>query len=203
MVSVFLICAIISFSFVLAGKENEFQEMLKFFAEIEDEYSTVFADSNYTEIFSTKPGPWFLFLSDPRVQKSIISNPAWYMLGGEIEKNNWTVNIGKIDISKQNELRALFNAVKAPTFIYIDNGYYYTYNGPTEFEDLKRIIEEKTYLQYDRKIFITDLQPSYKMIAKYYYIEYTAAVIGGIFVVALALLHLPNICSKKSKEKKE
>ena len=91
----------------------------------------------------------------------------------------------------------------APTFIYIDNGYYYTYNGPTEFEDLKRIIEEKTYLQYDRKIFITDLQPSYKMIAKYYYIEYTAAVIGGIFVVALALLHLPNICSKKSKEKKE
>ena len=203
MVKLLIVCLIFSISFALPMPDLNMQEMLKVFSEMEDDNTIFIGDSNYTEILQSSSYPWFLFFADVRIQKSVLSNPVWVIFSEEVKEKNWRLNLGKIDIPTQEYLREYFRISKAPTFIYIDDGYYYVYDGSTEVEDFTRLIQEKTYLQYDRQLFITDTKDSYYKIAKKLYKENPAAVIGGLFVFALCLLHLPNICIKASKQKKE
>lgn len=200
----FLVVLLLAFPvFSLAPPEFSMQEMMKIFSEMTDENSISLTDSNYQEYLSNTTGPWFIFFHDSRVQKSVLGNPVWLIFGEEAQKENWEINFGRVDMSTEEGLRSHFRVSRPPTYLYIEGGYVYNYTGASEVEDFRRVFEQKTYLQYDRKPFsVHPPELTNILIFRRYFVQNPAIVIGGIFVAASILLRVPSWLSQKSDKKK-
>ena len=195
----FLVSSTLSFP----GSDMDMQEMLKIFSEMTDDNSVSLTDDNFRTLLNETSQPWFIFFYDVRSQKSVLSNPVWLIFGEDAKEANLQINLGKVDLATQEEVRNHFRINRPPAFLYIDQGYMYNYTGKTEMEDLMRVVTEKTYLQYDRKPFSPEVpQIGLPLKAKIYFVQNPAVVIGGIFVAVSVLLRIPGWLQKSKVKSK-
>ena len=182
--------------------EISMQEALKSFSDMQDENSKILKDSNYKQILANTSLPWYIFFHDSKRQKSILANPVWIIFGETAKERNWKINLARVEISTEPELRQVFRAFTAPSFYVLENGFAYHYTGPAEPEDFEKLFEKKIYLQYDRKLVNLQGTISYPFAAKRYFIENPVFVMVSIFFSSLSVLYLLLYLIKKQKKRK-
>jgi hypothetical protein len=186
--------------------DMDMNEIMRSFATLEDDISITLTNENFESTLLNSTGPWFIFFSEPRSRDSILKNPVWYIFGSNAKEANLTLNLGKVDMSTQENVRTRFKVYYFPMFVYVEDGYAYQYKGPSEVEDLEAVVKEKLYLQYDRfPLYLDGKQDSYQVFRRFY-LDYTKELVGGLFIITYIGLTICSwLRSKKEapKEKKD
>lgn len=137
------------------SSENTFSS----FESHKDPYSKSLTSRNFIETLKSSPLPWFIYLGYPKYTNTELSVLSWIKFGELIEKSKLDLKIGKINLSREKDLRQVLNCTKNKAYIYISEGYAYNYIGSKNLTSLSRVHTEKTYLQYERlKLDLTDLE---------------------------------------------
>ncbi|OMJ76845.1 hypothetical protein SteCoe_23692 [Stentor coeruleus] len=200
MVQVFAIVILLICASAVKLPEFSMEEMMSYFADLDDTASIHLTNSNFIEKISSSSDPWFIFFAEPRSQNSIIKNPVWFIFAERAQENNLPLNIGKVDMSTEDKVRSKFRVYTFPTFLYIDNGYVYNYTGPAEEDNFVAVFEKKTYLQYDRKkLELEDKEKCLCLQFKELFVRKPAEVMGGLFFSSLiaSVVSLPSGCFRK------
>lgn len=124
-----------------------------------DPYSKSLTSENFIETLKSSALPWFVYLGYPKYTNTELSISSWIKFGQLVEESKFDLNIGKINLSREKELRHILNCTKNTAYFYISEGYAYNYIGSKELASLAKVHTEKTYLQYERiKLDLTDIE---------------------------------------------
>lgn len=209
MVQVFCIIALFICASAVKLPEFSMEEMMGYFAELDDTASIHLTNNNFIEKISSSPNPWFIFFAEPRSQRSILKNPVWFIFAERAIENDLPLNIGKVDMSTEDKVRSQFRVYTFPTFLYIDNGYVYNYTGPSEEDNFINVFQQKTYLQYDRKkLELEDKEKCLCQQFKELFVKQPAPVMVGLFFSSFIVQSIFQkvwsiVFNKKRKTKKE
>ena len=116
----------------------------------DDLISTEINSANYKNLITGSNDTWLVFIYESVLKDSWVSYQTWVNFTSYCEKENWMIRFGIIDFTYEKIVPARLYVKEVPSLLWRDRDYLYYVNTKIEFESLKEIYKENTFLQYQR-----------------------------------------------------
>jgi hypothetical protein len=114
--------------------------------------------SDFLNNLTSSSLPWFVIICDRKSWLSETFSGNWETFERNRKYKLLDLNLGKIDMIKNKRFLKQFNLKFYPSFLYIFEGFAYSYTGTIDSENLEKVFSLKLFYQYHRQVLVTDFQ---------------------------------------------